>query len=138
MSGNYASNANESNLTEALGRAKGSNNESTSSFSDSVDMSSFISESGNNGKYGDEIGTGKHAKTNIIWYIISAIFVVFSCISICIFVLEVNGFDIDKFSQSVKDLWGGFTPILTLSLGYLFGKKSVVKKEDDIKNTSSS
>lgn len=74
--------------------------------------------------YSDIIGTGKHAKTNIIWYIISSILVIFSCICISLFILVFYNYKISEVSQSIKDIWSVFTPIITLSLGYLFGKKT--------------
>lgn len=74
--------------------------------------------------YSDIIGTGKHAKTNIIWYVISSILVIFSCICISLFVLVLYNYKISEVSQSIKDIWSVFTPIITLSLGYLFGKKT--------------
>lgn len=75
------------------------------------------------GDVASHIGTGKYAKTNIIWYVISAVFVTFSCICISLVVLVIYDYKINDITQSIKDVWSVFTPILTLSLGYLFGKR---------------
>ncbi|EMR7550479.1 hypothetical protein WJ752_004605, partial [Salmonella enterica] len=75
------------------------------------------------GGMSDNVGVGKHAQTNIIWYIISSTFIVFSCIAAALVILVVYGYNISEVTQSIKDIWSVFTPILTLSLGYLFGKQ---------------
>lgn len=93
--------------------------------------------SGHSGVMSNSVGTGKYAKTNIIWYIVSASFVVFSCISIALFVLVVYGYGISELTQSIKDMWGIFTPVLTLSLGYLFGKQGRSKQKDGKKQNKS-
>lgn len=92
---------------------------------DSPDPERFMDKKkGDVGLMSNNVGTGKYAKTNIIWYIVSATFVVFSCICISFIILLVYGYEITGLTQSIKDVWGVFTPILTLSLGYLFGKQS--------------
>lgn len=78
----------------------------------------------NNGVISDSIGTGKHAKTNIIWSIISSVLIIFSCICVCLFVLVIYRYNISDLTNSIKDVWSVFTPIITLGLGYLFGKKN--------------
>lgn len=75
------------------------------------------------GNMSDSVGVGKHAKTNIIWYVVSATFVIFSCIALALIILMVYGYKINDITQSIKDIWGIFTPILTLALGYLFGEQ---------------
>ncbi|AZP43681.1 hypothetical protein EJP81_18245 [Rahnella aquatilis] len=84
------------------------------------------------GSMSGNVGTGKYAQTNIIWYIVSAIFVVFSCLAAALIVLSIYGYQISELSQSIKDIWGVFTPILTLALGYLFGKQGKVKNKKKI------
>lgn len=85
---------------------------------------------GTRGAMSGNVGTGKYAKTNIIWYIVSATFVVFSCITAAFIVMSIYGYEIKDTSQSIKDIWGIFTPILTLALGYLFGKQGSVQKKN--------
>jgi len=82
------------------------------------------------GNYSDVIGTGKHAKTNIIWYMVSGVLVIFSCICVSLVILVIYRYNISEITQSIKDIWSVFTPIITLSLGYLFGKKSSATKKD--------
>lgn len=78
----------------------------------------------------DNVGTGRHAQTNIIWYIVSATFVVFSCICSALVVMSIYGYEIKTLLDSIKDIWGVFTPILTLALGYLFGKQGLNNQEE--------
>lgn len=80
------------------------------------------------------VGTGKHARTNIIWYIVSAIFVIFACIASAFIIMSMNGDDTKPVSDSIKDVWGSFSPVLTLALGYLFAKKGGKKKGKDKSN----
>lgn len=82
------------------------------------------------GTLSQPVGTGKHARTNIIWYIVSAIFVIFSCISSALIIMSIYGKDTKAVSESIKDIWGVFTPVLTLALGYLFGKQKTQKKKE--------
>ncbi|HGA3141950.1 TPA: hypothetical protein ACIR59_004264 [Enterobacter hormaechei] len=82
------------------------------------------------GKMADNVGTGRHAQTNIIWYIVSATFVVFSCICSALVVMSIYGYEIKTVLDSIKDIWGVFTPILTLALGYLFGKQGLNNQEE--------
>jgi len=87
----------------------------------------------NSGDVSSHIGVGKYAKTNIIFHVISAIFVVFSCICVSLIILVIYGYKISDITQSIKDIWSVFTPILTLSLGYLFGKRVDKKGQDKVK-----
>lgn len=80
------------------------------------------------GSLSNPVGTGKHARTNIIWYIVSATFVIFSCIASAMIVMDIYGFNTKGLSENIKDMWGMFTPVITLSLGYLFGKQGKKKK----------
>lgn len=82
------------------------------------------------GNLSNNVGVGKHAKTNIIWYIVSATFVIFSCIAASLVILIIYGYQITDITQSIKDVWGIFTPILTLALGYLFGEQAKDKAKD--------
>jgi len=86
------------------------------------------------GLLSEPVGTGKHARTNIIWYIISATFVIFAAISSALMIMTIYGVEIKTLSDSIKEMWGMFTPIITLALGYLFGRQGNSKKEKQIKN----
>lgn len=86
------------------------------------------------GLLSEPVGTGKHARTNIIWYIISATFVIFAAISSALMIMTIYGVEIKTLSDSIKEMWGMFTPIITLALGYLFGRQGNSKKEKQMKN----
>jgi len=106
-----------------------SQNPKTSGIADTENPVSHKNANNSPGSMAGSVGTGKHAKTNIIWYIVSASFVVFSCIVSSLVVMTIYGYNVSSLSQDIKDIWGIFTPILTLALGYLFGKEGKIKKK---------
>jgi hypothetical protein len=67
------------------------------------------------------IGTGANAKDSIVWMTITWSFVIASCLSLLLFSLVVCFKDF-KFLEEVKTVWSIFIPIITLALGYAFGK----------------
>lgn len=83
------------------------------------------------GAIAKEIGTGEHAKDSFIWmtlkycFYLGAIFSVVLLLVFCHFSFDRN--EPEKFDiiSALKDVWSIFTPILTLALGYAFGKREV-------------
>ncbi|QMV78557.1 hypothetical protein [Enterobacter hormaechei] len=83
------------------------------------------------GAIAKEIGTGEHAKDSFIWmtlkycFYLGAIFSVVLLVVFCHFSFDRN--EPEKFDiiSALKDVWSIFTPILTLALGYAFGKREV-------------
>ncbi|MDM3290057.1 hypothetical protein OGW02_10425 [Citrobacter sp. Ce105] len=73
------------------------------------------------GEYAKNIGTGNHAKTNVIYYIVSTTLVIFGCITASLIIIHIFGYSVTDLVSDIKDLWMVFTPIITLGLGYLFG-----------------
>lgn len=73
------------------------------------------------GKIAEKIGTGKHAKNAIIWFSITWSFYFASGISLLIF---MKNFFIESTNiiDDIGTVWGIFVPIITLAMGYLFGK----------------
>jgi len=73
------------------------------------------------GKVSAHIGTGKHAKAAIVWETIKWSFLAGTGIT-----LILVGAALAKiYTFSIEDLkmtWGIFIPIITLALGYIFGK----------------
>lgn len=119
-------------------------NADTTEVVKAVDPEELNRATGNNKDFDDKtgslsgsVGTGKHARTNIIWYIVSATFVIFSCIASAMIVMDIYGFDTKGLSENIKDVWSMFTPVITLSLGYLFGKQGNKKNKLKIKKASS-
>ncbi len=73
------------------------------------------------GKIGSHIGTGKNAKDSFIWMTITWSFTIASGLSLLFFIrsffIETSG-----LIDSIKDVWTVFIPVITLALGYAFGK----------------
>ncbi|NIE73050.1 hypothetical protein F3J45_01030 [Pantoea sp. Ap-967] len=76
---------------------------------------------GSHGTIQATIGTGSNAKDSIVWMTITWSFVIASCISLLLFSLVVCYKDF-KYLEEIKDVWTIFVPIITLALGYAFGK----------------
>lgn len=70
------------------------------------------------------IGTGENAKNSFIWITIRYSFIGAGLISIALYwvaflPLEISSF----FLDGVKDVWAIFMPVITLALGYAFGRR---------------
>ncbi|WP_022944641.1 hypothetical protein [Pseudoalteromonas ruthenica] len=75
------------------------------------------------GKIADHIGTGKNAKDSFIWMTITWSFYVASGLSLLIFINElVTPSETSGILSSVAEIWSIFVPIISLALGYAFGK----------------
>ena len=90
-------------------------------------------ESGNN--IPQRIGKGQDARNSVVWYIITYSLTMYSCVVASLIVIDVLKTGGVHALETVKDSWAIFTPIITLSLGYMFGKRDdeVQKKSDGIK-----
>ncbi|HBL5510710.1 TPA: hypothetical protein LTW47_004088 [Enterobacter hormaechei] len=81
------------------------------------------------GTIAKEIGTGEHARDSFIWMTLKYCFYLGAIFSICImlayfhFVFDKNEPEKIDIVAALKDVWSIFTPILTLALGYAFGKR---------------
>jgi len=73
------------------------------------------------GTLGEKFGTGKHAQTNIVLMVIrySFWFAATICAIIAIYSWITKK---DSILEPLKTVWSIFTPLITLSLGYLFGR----------------
>lgn len=80
------------------------------------------------GKITREIGTGDDAKHSIIWTTIRWCFIIASIITAVLFIFlgvayyQNNTSEINELKKFVITTWSIFTPIITLALGYAFGK----------------
>lgn len=75
------------------------------------------------GKITGHIGTGRNAKDSFIWMTITWTFYIASEISVALFVRSF--FEVaagENLLDSVVQIWSVFLPIMTLALGYAFGK----------------
>ncbi|MEA3233205.1 hypothetical protein OP492_00865 [Pseudomonas mosselii] len=77
--------------------------------------------SGMAGKITHNIGTGENAKNSIVWMTITWSFGIAGLLSLLLFVVAAICGDL-KFIDEVKTVWSIFAPLITLALGYAFGK----------------
>lgn len=78
----------------------------------------------------DKIGTGDDAKNSVVWHVITYSLTIYSCIVASLLVIDVVNNGGKSALTIVKDSWAIFTPIITLSLGYMFGKKEDENKTE--------
>lgn len=76
---------------------------------------------GASGKITETIGTGENAKNSIVWMTITWSFSIATAMSFLFFLLVVCYKEFD-YLDSIKSVWSIFVPIITLALGYAFGK----------------
>lgn len=75
------------------------------------------------GKIASHIGTGRNAKDSFIWMTITWSFYIASAISGLLFIRSF--FPVaqeDNILDAITQVWSVFVPIITLALGYAFGK----------------
>lgn len=73
------------------------------------------------GRITETIGRGEDAKNSIVWMTITWSFFIGATLSLLLFSLVVADKDF-KYIDSIKDVWTVFVPLITLALGYAFGK----------------
>lgn len=73
------------------------------------------------GRIAETIGTGDNAKNSIVWMTITWSFFIGSALSLLLFSLVVAEKDF-KYVDEIKNIWTTFIPLITLALGYAFGK----------------
>lgn len=101
-------------------------NDSSSRFKD---RQSKLQSSSNSSALHQFIGRGDDAKNSVIWRLINAILFIYGA---SIILLIINDLYHNKGVNSlkiIKDTWDTFTPLLTLSLGYMFGKREEEKSK---------
>ena len=73
------------------------------------------------GKIAENIGTGENARNAIVWMTITWSFIIASGLSLLLFSLVLANKDFEYLEQ-IKSVWAVFIPLITLALGYSFGK----------------
>ncbi len=68
-----------------------------------------------------KMGTGENAKNSIVWMTITWSFVIATALSVLFFLLVVWHKDF-SYLENIKSVWSMFLPLITLALGYAFGK----------------
>ena len=69
----------------------------------------------------EKMGTGENAKNSIVWMTITWSFSIATALSLLFFSLVVCYKDF-AYLESIKSVWALFIPLITLALGYAFGK----------------
>lgn len=69
----------------------------------------------------EKMGTGENAKNSIVWMVITWSFSISTILSLLFFSLVVCYKDF-SYLDSIKGVWSIFVPLITLALGYAFGK----------------
>lgn len=81
------------------------------------------------GSIAKQIGTGDNAKDSFVWMTLRACFWIAGLMSVGFFIISFisffvnNDFSQDNLNDSLRNAWSIFTPIITLALGYAFGKR---------------
>jgi len=73
-------------------------------------------------KYSDKIGTGEDAKSSVVWFVITFTLTLYACLISVLIIIDIYNNNGVNVLDNIKESWGVFTPIITLSLGYMFGK----------------
>lgn len=78
------------------------------------------------GKIAETIGTGENAKTTIIYLVLRWAFTAFTIITVLVtvncWIFRDGANTVPDLTNDIKAIWGVATPIITLALGYAFGK----------------
>ncbi|OXI61766.1 hypothetical protein CFB47_00025 [Burkholderia sp. AU27893] len=68
-----------------------------------------------------QIGSGEHAQNSIVYRTILWSFIGGGLLSVAAVVIALRDGSENPMSQ-IKDVWSIFAPLITLALGYVFGK----------------
>lgn len=75
------------------------------------------------GKLTSLIGSGEHAKDSFVYVTITWSFVIGSAVTTVIFIKSFfDASDSCDLVDGIKTIWTIFVPLITLALGYAFGK----------------
>ncbi|WP_311218938.1 hypothetical protein [Escherichia coli] len=80
------------------------------------------------GEIAKTIGEGENAKNSIVWKIITYTLYMYSAIIFILCVYDLWNNNGQGCIDIIKETWSTFSPLLTLSLGYMFGKREDVGK----------
>ncbi|MDR9850777.1 hypothetical protein [Herbaspirillum huttiense] len=77
------------------------------------------------GKFAELFGSGEHAKNTFIWVAMRWSFIIGCGISFALFIRAMCFPDkAPNLIDEIKSTWNIFLPVVTLALGYAFGKGS--------------
>lgn len=69
----------------------------------------------------EKMGSGDNAKNSIVWMTITWSFSIATALSLLLFSLIVCYKDF-SYLENIKSVWALFIPLITLALGYAFGR----------------
>ena len=69
------------------------------------------------------IGKGDQAKDSVVWYLITRMVRLSAFVIFTLFAVDIYYSKGENCLDILKETWGVFAPIVTLAMGYLFGKK---------------
>lgn len=69
------------------------------------------------------IGEGENAKNSIVWKVITYTLYMYSVVIAILIINDVFKYGGLNCVDIAKETWATYSPILTLSLGYMFGKR---------------
>lgn len=73
--------------------------------------------------FANVIGKGDQAKDSVVWYLITRLVRISFFVIVVLFAVDIYKHDGANCISLLKDTWSVFAPIITLAMGYLFGKK---------------
>jgi len=79
-------------------------------------------ESSRSEPYSYRIGSGDDAKSSVVWFVITFTLTLYACLIAVLIIVDIFNNKGIHILDNVKESWSIFTPIITLSLGYMFGK----------------
>ncbi|AYO66871.1 TPA: hypothetical protein MM166_000260 [Klebsiella pneumoniae] len=69
------------------------------------------------------IGEGENAKNSVVWKIITYTLYMYTAVISVMMINDIYRYGGLNCINIIKDTWATYSPILTLSLGYMFGKR---------------
>lgn len=98
-------------------------------FNPNSDQSLISDGAQNEVPYSAKIGRGEEAKSSVVWFVITFTLTLYACITSAMIIVDIFDSGGKNILNNIKESWVVFSPIITLSLGYMFGKNSALENE---------
>lgn len=72
------------------------------------------------------IGKGDEAKDSVVWYVITRVLRLATAVLLFFFGVDLYYHQGQNLMNILKEAWNVFVPIITLAMGYLFGKQNKI------------
>jgi hypothetical protein len=76
------------------------------------------------------IGKGDEAKDSVVWYVITRVLRLATAVLLFFFGVDLYYHQGQNLMNILKEAWNVFVPIITLAMGYLFGKQNKISNGD--------